>query len=110
MVYFKCLACRTRLAGVGSPPDLIGDLCPICGSLLEPVDALGEVVGFRSIEARDNATRSDPPGTHERIAERVEDFHSGRRAMRAQARVDAQRWIDDGGSFRARPVSVGTDA
>src|SRR5205807_8962934 len=100
MVYFKCLACRTRLYGSGTPADLVGDLCPSCGSLLEPVGELDEVVGFRSIKSREGPREDETTGTHERIADRVAVFHSRRKAILAQARLDAERWIDDGGSFR----------
>jgi hypothetical protein len=35
--------------------DLIGDLCAVCGPLLEPVADLGEIVGYRVIETRAGA-------------------------------------------------------
>ena len=50
MGHLKCLACKTRLHSTESRADPIGDLCPVCGSLLEPVDDLGEIVGYRTIE------------------------------------------------------------
>jgi hypothetical protein len=50
MAHFKCLACKTRLHSTESQADPIGDLCPVCGSLLEPVGDLGEIVGYRVIE------------------------------------------------------------
>ena len=96
MVYFKCLTCRTRLYGRGTPADSVGDLCPSCGALLEPVGELSEVVGFRSIKSRD----SGAPGRHKLIAGRVDDFLLRRKALLAEARRDAERWLDDGGSFR----------
>ena len=52
MAHLKCLACKTRLQSTESPADLIGDLCPVCGSLLEPVGDLGEIVGYPVIETR----------------------------------------------------------
>jgi hypothetical protein len=71
MPHFKCVACKTRLYTAVGPDDLVGDLCPDCGSLLEPVGELAEIVGFRSIRDRDSAVDDSPPGTHERIAGRV---------------------------------------
>jgi hypothetical protein len=99
MPHFKCVACRTRLYSAAGPDDLVGDLCPGCGSLLEPVGELAEIVGFRAIKQRDSAADDSPPGTHERIAGRVDDFFARREAILAQARLDAGRWVDDGGSF-----------
>jgi hypothetical protein len=47
----------------------VGDLCPRCGALLEPVAALSEILGFQSIRTR------------------------------VEADLDPARWLDDGGSF-----------
>ena len=58
MPHFKCLACKTRLQSTESPADLIGDLCPVCGSLMEPVGDLGEIVGYRVIESPDGSSHS----------------------------------------------------
>ena len=52
MPYLDCLACNTRLYSTESQADPIGDLCPGCGSLLEPVGDLGEIVRYRVIETR----------------------------------------------------------
>jgi hypothetical protein len=45
--------------------------------VLEPVGELAEIVGFRSIDYRDSAADESPPGTHQRIADRVDDFAVG---------------------------------
>ena len=105
MPHFKCVACKTRLYSAPAPADLVGDLCPGCGSLLEPVGELAEIVGFQSIKPRDGAADDSPPGTHERIAGRVDDFFARREAFLVQARLDAERWIDDGGSFSPEAVA-----
>jgi hypothetical protein len=106
MAHYKCEACKTRLYGAGSPPDLVGDLCPECGSLLEPVGGLAEVVGFRLIKPRDGTADVGASGTHQRIADQVDDFLTRRAAILAQARLDAERWVDEGGSFRADAVAL----
>jgi hypothetical protein len=105
MPHFKCSACRTRLYSAASPGDLVGDLCPGCGSLLEPVGELAEIVGFQSIKDRDSEADDPPSGTHQLIADRVEDFFARREAILAQARLDAERWVDDGGSFSPEAVA-----
>jgi hypothetical protein len=97
MPHFKCVACRTRLYS----GDLISDLCRGCGSPLEPVGELAEVVGFRSIKPRDSAAGA--PSTHRRLTERV-DLIARRDAALAQARLDAERWVDDGGGFGTEAV------
>ena len=51
MPHFKCVACKARLYSEASPADLVDDRCPRCGSPLEPVGELAEIVGFQSIES-----------------------------------------------------------
>jgi hypothetical protein len=106
MPHFKCLACKTRLHSAAAPADLVGDLCPSCGSLLEPVADLAEIVGFRSIKARDSAADDSAPGTHQRIADRFGDFIARREAFLAQEELDARRWLDDDGHFRPERVPL----
>src|SRR5512132_3041943 len=103
MPHFKCVACKLRLDAAVTRADMVGDLCPGCGSLLAPVGDLSEVVGFRLIRTRKAA--GDAPGAHEHAA-RVDDFLARRRLILAQARLDAQRWIDDGGSFRPEALPL----
>jgi hypothetical protein len=105
MPHFKCVGCKTRLHRAASPVDLVGDLCPACGSLLEPVGELSEIVGFQSIKSRDSAADGKAPRTHRRIAARVEDLIARRGAILAQARLGAARWLDDGGSFSPEAVA-----
>jgi hypothetical protein len=105
MPHFKCVACRARLYSEASPADAVGDLCPGCGSLLEPVGELAEIVGFRSIKPRAGVAAGGAAGMHERLADRVDDFHARREATVAQARLDAARWLDDGGSFSPQAVA-----
>ena len=100
MPHFKCVACKTRLYSAAGPDDMVGDLCPGCGSLLEPVGDLAEIVGFRSIRSRDGAADNSRPGTHQRIAARVDGLFARREATLVQERLEVGRWLDDGGSCR----------
>jgi hypothetical protein len=104
MAHFKCMACKTRQYRAARPADMVGDLCPGCGSLLEPVGELAEVFGFRHISSGENAVGVDPHDRHQRIADRVDDFFARGDGTDAQARLEAERWLDDGGRFV--PVSV----
>jgi hypothetical protein len=70
MPHFKCEGCRIRLSRPVSPAGGVGDLCPDCGSLLEPVGHLADVVGFRAIRLREGA-ESD---RNERLLARVGDL------------------------------------
>ena len=87
MPHFKCAGCKLRLYSAATPADLVGDLCPGCGSLLEPVGELAEIVGFRSIKPRDGAAEDSPRGAREGIAGRVDDIFARREAVLAQARA-----------------------
>jgi hypothetical protein len=90
MPHFKCLACKTRLYSTESEADPIGDLCPVCGSLLEPVGDLGEIVGYRIIETRGSTSHRGASRAGGLIAGRVlgvfDDAHH-RRERRRQTKV-----------------------
>jgi hypothetical protein len=94
--YFKCVPCRIRVSESGAGTALTDGGCPNCGSRLEPVAELTEVVGFRSPNLLD---LSVPPG----VAERVADISGGRAVAEAQAEVD--RWLDEGGSDGPEPLA-----
>jgi hypothetical protein len=97
MPHFKCVTCRTRLYHAGGPADLVDDLCLGCGSAFEPVHELTELVGFRAITSRDHSAEGGASGTHQRLVDRLGDVLD-RRALQAQARLEAVRWDDDGGA------------
>lgn len=96
MPYFKCVPCKIRVSASGASTALTDGACPSCGSALEPVADLTEVVGFRS------PNRLDPsvsPGA----AERVADISGGRPVAESQLEID--RWLDEGGSLGAEPLA-----
>jgi hypothetical protein len=96
---FKCAACRIRLrspAGDGAAPP-----CPICETPLEPVAELSEMVGFRSIEWGESPAEGEPV---EPLARPVSDLTKRRETRTEQ--VDAERWLDDAGSFDTDAVAA----
>ena len=97
-----CLACRLRLHSPQTLADEVGDLCPGCGSLLEPVGDLTDIVGFQAISSHAPSLESDAQSTHERIC----DVLTRRGATFAPARPDAQPLVDDRGSSCAVSVSM----
>jgi hypothetical protein len=99
------VTCKTRVYNAGVPADLIDDLCPGCGVALEPVSELAELVGFRAITAGDRSAQARASRTHERIVDCVGDLR-GRRALPARARLDAERWGDDGRAATAEAVAL----
>jgi hypothetical protein len=46
MPHYKCVTCTTRTMASGGPPGR----CEVCGSTLEPVGELVEIVGYRLVE------------------------------------------------------------
>ena len=74
MAHLKCLACETRLRSTESRADPIGDLCPDCGSLLEPVGDLGEIVRYRVIETRASTSPHGASRAGRLIAGRVREI------------------------------------
>src|SRR3954471_20010221 len=77
MPHLKCEPCRNRLYRAGSG-DQVGDLCPACGSLLEPVGQLAELVGLLVGSGR----------SHQRLADQLGDLIVRRHAAYAEARLD----------------------
>jgi hypothetical protein len=51
MPHYKCATCTTRLMAVGGPPGG----CEVCGSELEPVEGLSELVGYRLVKQQDES-------------------------------------------------------
>lgn len=96
MPHCMCAACRIRCQSEGSAADVVGDLCPYCGSLLEPVTDLSAVVGFRRITLGDEAPDATlailAPAVTDRspVVDRVDPFISRRGALitREQQRRD----------------------
>ena len=72
---FKCVACKIRTRRPGDSGHDAGDACPGCGSPLEPVGELADIVGFRWV----TTTHGD-----EIYAQRVSDALAG------------ERWVDGG--------------
>ncbi len=91
MPHFKCLACKTRLYCAESQADPIGHLCPVCGSLLEPVGNLGEIVGYRVIQTRGSTSRSGASGAGQLIADRVGKIMAQRKFKHARVRLEIER-------------------
>jgi hypothetical protein len=83
MPHFNCLACKTRLYRAAGPNDMVCDLC----------------------RAKANAADGGAAGTHQRIAGRFGDSVARREAFSAQAQLDARRWVEDDGHFRAERVA-----
>ena len=59
MPHLKCVVCKIRLFSPGAPAEMVGELCPSCGSLLEPVGTLVEVIGFRRAGLREDMLEAD---------------------------------------------------
>jgi len=94
-----------RLYSVASEANLVGELCPGCGSLLEPVGELAEIVGFQSIKYPDGAAEGSALSRHRRLAARVNDLFARSEAVLSQKRFEAGRWDDDGGSVSPEVVA-----
>ncbi len=105
MPHYKCEGCKARMHASGAPAELVGNLCPECGALLEPVTELTELVGLRSITPRTGAAveRSEP---HQRIADLLEEIAARRAGILEQDRLTAERWLDDSNEPKAAAVAA----
>lgn len=102
MPHYKCEACKARLHVSGTAAEFVGDLCPECGSLLEPVTELTQLVGFRSITSRGGDAATEACERHQRIADLLGELLARRASMLERGRLDAGR--DDGGEPEAAAV------
>ena len=102
---FKCLACKARLYSTESEADRIGDLCPVCGSLLEPVGDLGEIVGYRVIETRGGTSHGGASGAGELIADDVGEIIARRELGHARVRLEIESCAAHSVSPRVEAVS-----
>jgi hypothetical protein len=59
MSQLKCAACRIRVRRAAGSRDPVGDVCPECGTALEPVGAPAEVMGFRLVDDDGSAPATD---------------------------------------------------
>jgi hypothetical protein len=59
MSQLKCVACKIRLRHAAGPRYPVDDVCPECGSALEPVGALADVMGFRLVDGDGSAPATD---------------------------------------------------
>jgi hypothetical protein len=91
MPHFKCLPCKTRLYSAESQADPIRHLCPVCGSLLEPVGDLGEIVGYRLLETRGSTWGSGASGAGQLIADRVGEIVAQRELKHTRVRLEIER-------------------
>ena len=104
MPHLKCVPCRTRRYSAASAADEVADLCPDCGTRLEPVDDLTQIVGFQSVKAGEG-----PQGegvTSQTPANGVGDLIARRDEILARSWLDTGPWIDEHGSLRAEAVAL----
>jgi hypothetical protein len=98
--YVKCAPCRIRLDRQSPEVVLFDGLCPICGLELEPATELAELVGFRAFDlAHGDRAFETPARGGEQFVGRVLAAMTRQDATRADAQLDAGRWMDDGGGF-----------
>jgi hypothetical protein len=88
----------------------IGDLCPVCGSLLEPVGDLAEIVGYRVIETRGSTSHSSASGAGQLIADRVGEIIAQRKLKHARVRLEIERFDADSVSPQVQPLALALPA
>ena len=110
MPHFKCLPCKTRLYSTESQADPIGHVCPVCGSLLEPVRDLAEIVGYGAIETPGSTWHSDASGAGQPIADRVGEVIAQRELKQARVRLEIERCDADSVSPQVQPLALALSA
>src|SRR5947209_10062454 len=104
MPHFKCQACKTRLHSTESEADRIGDLCAVCGSLLEPVGDLGEIVGYRVVETRGGTWDSGASGAGRLIG--VGEIIARRELGHARLRLEIESCTLTLSALKSKPLAL----
>jgi hypothetical protein len=104
MPHLKCAACKSRMYSFEGSADTVGGPCPGCGSPLEPVVHLAEIVGFRAISS-DRSRRLDAGGGYRGLAARIDRIRARRAGSQPLAPYDASRWLDDGEGLPPEPMA-----
>jgi hypothetical protein len=73
MPHSKCLRCRSRVWHDRAASTDTGELCPGCGSELEPVVDLSELVGLRALQPRPHDEHRHAPDRSERISQQIRE-------------------------------------
>jgi hypothetical protein len=92
--HLKCDACKARVRHASDATDLTA-CCPLCGSPLEAVAALSEIVGYRAVVPEPEQPASPDAVSragHERLAEKVAEIIAGRRSAQRALRSEVDRW------------------
>jgi hypothetical protein len=104
MPHYKCVACRTRLQVWARPTELVKELCPECGSRLQPVAELSELVGLRSIQSCDWADDAAGQAVRRSGTPRIDEFVTRRAAILERERFDVDHGTGDDPVPRAGAV------
>lgn len=93
MPHCRCTTCKLRVRVPGRSTELVEVLCPECGSPLEPVADLSELIGYHTVASRGDRAESVRSGSHQPIGA----FLPRRTALRERERdrLEAEQWLDD---------------
>jgi len=101
--HLSCRGCRIRVRGNAPEIDLLEGMCPICGTRLRLASSTSGVMGFRLFDLgplSDGGLSGAP-----RAVGRPVDFVAHHGPAVARDDFDAQRWLDEGGSFPSEAVA-----
>jgi len=101
--HLSCPDCRIRVRGNAPAIDLLEGTCPICSARLRLASSASGVMGFRLFDLdplSDGGLSGAPPAVG-----RPGDFVGHHGAAVARDDRDAQRWLDEGGSFPSKAVA-----
>jgi hypothetical protein len=91
MPHSKCLRCRSRVWHDSAAGTVATNLCPGCGSELEPVLDLSELVGLRALQPRPHDEHRHDPDRSQRISQQIRETIARHDAAR-------RRGLDRGGT------------
>ena len=85
--HYTCLTCETQQRVSTTQADQVGELCPQCGSLLQPVTDVAELAGFRVITRAGHAAGVPRSRSHQTVADQLDGRIARRRRRRGMVTV-----------------------
>jgi hypothetical protein len=101
--HLSCAGCRIRVLANAPEIDLLEGSCPICGATLRPASSASGVMGFRSFDLDGLSDGGSSEAPH--AVGRPVDLQARRGPAVTRDAFDAQRSLDEGGSFRSEAAA-----
>jgi hypothetical protein len=103
--HLSCADCRIRIRASAAEIGLLEGSCPICGASLQAASAASGVIGFRSFDLDPLREQGSADPSPERSPGEPINLGARRDTALGRDALDADRWVDEGGSLSCEAVA-----